>query len=74
LLPTTPFCVRRFANRFGTLQILSKIAAMLVIDFELRDCIVNFRKPCNINWAPSVAVSIVAPVRKRAIKISFFLV
>ena len=66
LLPTTPFCLRRFVNRFGTVQLLNKIAAMLVIDFELRDCIVDLRKPGNINWAPLVQVSIVAPVGQKS--------
>ena len=45
---------------------LNKIAAMLVIDFELRDGIMDLRKPCNINWAPLVDVSIVAPVGQKS--------
>ena len=65
-LPCTPFWLRQLANLLGRiLQILSKIAG-LVIDSVLRDCIVKFRKPCNINWARYLAFSNAAPAWQKS--------
>ena len=60
-MPLIPFCCRRFANlAVVTIQIITQVAIPL-IEFELHDSIVNFRKPCNSNLARILGVSGVAP-------------